>query len=413
MAQISLLDLFLQYVWIDTRSVMGSSQHPSSAGQKVLGELIQRQLLEAGLGFDQLIPLRDGSFLVNFSATPGSQGAPHVVYAVHLDTHYSFPGKACPIVHYYRGGDIVLPQGGVIISANDLAGLGGGKRIVTADGSTLLGADDKAGVAALVVVIRSLLADSIEHGPLTFWFCVDEETGGLDFEAVPAETVRSWSIFWTVDGEQAGLIDVGCLASHLTVISFKGETAHPGLQGDRIKPAHYAAAKFVARLAEEYPTPMTASGQRPFYYVVEIKGDATLASVTCVPRSFDTAELEQMAQTLRTLAERCAHRYGCTATVDDKLSCINTRLAVDKHMDLVQPAIDAHRALGLEPKLGDVRGGTDGAALNMLYPDLPAPNIGAGARNLHGPKEFLVVDELELVPPIILNMIRRYSRMSI
>ncbi len=406
-----ILKLFLQYARIDTRSVMGSSEHPSSPGQKILGELIQRQLLEAGLRPDRLISLRDGSFLVSFPPTPGSQGVPHVVYAVHLDSHYGFSGQAVPIIHRCAGGDIILPREGVVISADDLAGLEG-KMIVTASGDTLLAADDKAGVAALVMVIRSLLVGGIEHGPLTFWFCTDEETGSLDFEAVPVDTVKSWNIFWTVDGEQVGLIDVGCLASHMIVIKFRGETAHPGLQGDRIMPAHYAAATFVTKLALAYPTPMDSSEQRPFYYIVKMEGDAILASVTCVPRSFDVVELDRMARIVKVLAEHCSQQYGCTVVVQDALSCINTRPTIEKHMDLVRPAIEAHRVCGFEPRLADVRGGTDGAALNMIYPDLPAPNIGAGARNLHGPKEFLVVEELEKVPLIIINMIQRYAEMK-
>jgi len=416
MTQSRIVRLFLAYAKIDTRSILPRENKenlkPSSKGQGILGNKI-KNLLTAYLGVNtnQIQDLLDGSFLVKFPASPGiSNSIPHVAFAAHLDTYYGFPGQACPIVHDYSGGDIILPHNGIVIPQSDLVGLKG-KQIITADGTTLLGGDDKAGVVALILTIESLLSEKIEHGPLTFWFCVDEEVG-LDVTIIPKEIIHSWDVLWTLDGERLGPINIGCFGSHVVELKFKGVDAHPGVQGDRLKPAHYAAATFIARLGKEYPTPMETSGLEAFYYAVNISGNPTNASVLCAPRSFYQEESDQMLKVLMVTARYCANQYGCNVEITHKPVCINTRPAIEKRMDLIQPGLDAHLAFGIESNLTDIRGGTDGAMINMICPDLPAPNMGTGGKNLHGPQEFLVIEELEQLPIIVLGMIRRYARFS-
>jgi len=405
---------FLDYVQMDTRSNMPKpgeeSPKPSSKGQLELAEKLHQELRELGVEDHQFSDFSDGSFIVHFPATEGFKKSPHVVFAAHMDTYYGFNGKANPIIHDYLSGDIRLPNNDVVIPEADLSGLGG-KKIITSDGTSLLGADDKAGVAALVTTIEWVIFSNYNHGDLTFWFCVDEEIGALDIKVIPEEMVKSWDILWTVDGERLGPIDIGCLVCRMVPVTFKGVDAHPGVQGDKLKPAHYAAAALVFNMAS-LPTPMNTSGMESFYYAANIEGTPSKATVLCAPRSFDREESEKMLAHLKDMAEVCANKYGCTYELEDRLVCINTRDAIEKHSGLLEPGKIAHESTGYKPVLENVRGGTDGAMVNMAYPDLPAPNMGTGAKNLHGPQEFLVVEELEECVQAMMMMVDLYVKMD-
>lgn len=409
-------DRFIRYVQVDTKSILRKKgeepKKPSSEGQLMLGAMIKTELRQIGIDAT-LMEFENGSFLLQFPESPGYEKAPHAVFAAHLDTYPEFPGGAKPVVHTYNGGDIVLSKGGVIIPAADLVGLEG-KQIVTADGTTLLGADDKAGVAALVTTMEMLLGRSDPYGPhgkVSFWFCVDEEIGELDISVVPEDVVRSWNALWTVDGERLGPIDIGCFVCRMMPITFRGVDAHPGVDGGKLRPAHYAASDFVHELSL-LPTPMKTSGVEPFYYAVKVEGNASKTTVLCAPRTFRGEESDEMSRKVHELAQASAEKYGCTVEMEDNLVCVNTRAGIEAKMELIAPGLDAHRQFGFEPKLEDVRGGTDGAMVNKTYPQLPAPNMGTGAKNLHGPREFLVVEELQTVPAILIETILGYAKIN-
>jgi len=409
------LQRFLRYVKIDTRSVMAKAgekpKHPSSEGQIVLGNMIKDEIFDLGVELEQFFFFRDSSFLVHFPATPGYENAPHSVYSAHLDTYYNVSGVVHPRFLKHRGGRVILGQSGLSISAEDLAGLEK-KHLVVTDGTSLLGADNKAGVAIMVTVIEKLLSGKFAHGPISFWFCVDEEIGELDINVVPEAIVKTWDILWTLDSERGGPIDVGCFCSRKTYVTFHGEDSHTGLQGDKIRPAHYAACIFVAKLAD-LPTPVETTGHEGFFYANSISESiAEKAVVQCAPRAFEMKELDEQLATIKRLAEESAKRFGCTVEFHDEILYLNTRKCIEAHMDLVQPGIEAHRKFWGEPELRDVRCGTDGAMINKSYPNIPAPNIGTGTKNLHGKKEFLVVEEMETVPKIVLEMIERYAKMK-
>lgn len=414
MKQSAILQRFLDYVRIDTKSAHPESEEkrvrPSSKGQEELADNILAELGSMKRPPERICEFPDGSFMVCLQATKGCEHAPHVAFAVHLDTYPGVSGQVKPIVHAYEGGDINLPNDGVVIPAADLVGLEG-KHIVTSDGTSLLGGDDKAGVAALVTTIQEILTSGMAHGQLTFWFCVDEEIGELDIKVVDEEVVKSWDVFWTVDGERVGEIDVGCFVCRFVDVIFKGSDAHPGVQGDKLNPAHYAAASFMIDLVEHKPAPWDTDESDSFYYVTKIEGNASQAIVKCAPRTFDLNESERMLDTIKLFAESSAADFDCTYEVKDRMICINTRAAIGPRMTMIVPGIMAHRKHGFTGDLHDVRGGTDGAMVNMVYPNLPAPNIGTGGKNLHGLKEFLVVEELEIIPSILLDMITEYSKM--
>lgn len=411
------IERFLKYVQYDTRSVQSAPgvepTHPSSPGQVILAEEVKVELMSLGVPKDNFVQLRDGSFLVQFPATEGCEKAPHIVLAAHVDTYFGCPGKANPILHEYEGGDLALPNDDVVIPEADLKGLGG-KLIITADGTSLLGGDDKAGVAAIVTFVEDMLERNIPHGPLTIWICTDEEIGEVGVAFLPPGTAEQWDFFWTVDGEKLKVVDIGCFYGAGVDVEFLGNDTHPGVSGQSLKPAHYAACRFVVKLGDEVPTPWQTSGEESFIYVPALPaGTASKSLIKVFPRTFRQEEIPEMRETIRRVAEEAAEHYGVKTVVSEaKVLYVSTEVAIDANRQLLEPGLDALRTFGVEPELHRVRAGTDGAMLNMTYPKIPAPNLGAGARNLHGVREFLVANELELVPDILTDMIRRYAVMT-
>lgn len=410
------IDRFKLYARVDTRSVQpipGAEQiHPSSPGQKTLIDMLLVELAEMGVPCEWIKQLADGSFLVEVPAMCGYENAPHIVLAAHVDTYFGCPGGANPIVHDYEGGDIVLPNDGVVIPAADLVGLEG-KRIITADGTTLLGGDDKCGITSIMTFLEYMMNYNTPHGPLTVWFCTDEEIGEVGVQFLPPGTAEKWDFFWTIDGEQLTVVDIGCFYGAGVDVEFVGNDTHPGVSGHSLKPAHYAACRFVDQLGN-VPTPWQTNGEESFIYVPTLPaGTAGKSVIKVFPRTFCQAEIPKMWDVIFDTAVEAAERYGVKVIVGDtKVLYVSTEVAIDANRALLQPGLDALREFGIEAKLHRVRAGTDGAILNMTYPNIPAPNMGAGARNLHGVREFVVADELELVPGIIATMVQTYAGMS-
>ncbi len=409
----SVVERFMRYASIDTQSVMFKPGEdrivPSCEGQLKLAKLIRSELRAFGVNPEWITEFIDGSFMILIPASPNYEDCVHSVFAAHLDTYFGVSGKTEPQLHNYSCGDISI--GATVIPESDLKGLEG-KQIITSNGESLLGGDDKAGIASIMSAIEHLILDSeIVHGPITFWFCTDEEIGELGIDSIPKEIIENWDILWTVDGEAVGQIDTGCFDCRWTDVTFKGKDAHPGVAGHKILPAHYAAIYFMRTLIEK-PNPMTTSGDESFYYITNFEGTPSEALVRCAPRAFDSEESQSMVSEIERLAELSGKMYDVSVEITDKLLCINTRPAIDSKKDLLDIGVLAHEKEGYDIKLINVRAGTDGAMINMTYPDLPAPNMGNGSRNIHSPQEFVVVGELESVELIILNMVQGYTQIK-
>ncbi|MFC1656573.1 M20/M25/M40 family metallo-hydrolase [Patescibacteria group bacterium] len=408
------IERFQQYVGINTRSCEPKpgeeTKSPSSDGQVELANLLKKDLGEIGIPEDWIIDFPDGSFLLRLPATSPvlKQETPHLAFAAHLDTYYGASGDVKPQTFTYRGGSIVLAENAVI-PEEDLTAFFG-KEIITSDGTSILGADDKAGVAALMSLIDTISFSEEPHGALDFWFCVDEEIGKLDIKMVPAEIINSWDILWAADGEALGRIDIGCFICRKVLVQFSGKDAHPGEYGHKLRPAQYAALRFMNQITSQLPEAINTRGSQGFCYITHYEGTASNASVTCMPRSFYQEESDQMTLLIENLAQANAGYYGTRVEISDDILCLNTREAVMAKEELLRPALDAYQHCGLEAQLGDCRGGTDGAMIIQAYPNLSAPNLGTGARNIHMLEEFLVVEELRALPNILLEMIRGYSR---
>lgn len=399
------LDRFLRYVQVDSASVLGGKARPSSPGQERLSAILEAELSALGGGWT-VRRLGDASLLVELPASPGLEDRVHSAFLAHIDTYYGLPGAARPRVLVTDGlGLEVAP--GVGIPASLLRPFAG-KRIVVSDGSGLLGADDKAGVAALMAVLSRIAAEGPSHGPLDFWFTTDEEIGRIGVEDLPPGTGEAWDVLWTVDGEDLAMLSVGDLAIRRAQVSFLGIDAHPCLHGKDLVPAHYAAARFLDRLAD-LPNPMTSEGRAAFYQAASIEGRAERAQVFCRLASFDEADLDPMEASLRGLAQDAARAYGAHVEVEVSTGSANFHEAVARRPELVDPARRALAKAGYKAREIEIRGGTDGGLLAVSFPGLVAPDLGTGARNLHSRGEFLVVEELEALPGIIMEIIGAYG----
>lgn len=406
------LSRFLAYTRVDTRSDPGNKERPSTPGQKVLAEMICGELEEAGLGREQILPLEDGSLLVMLEPDNGLESTTPIAFSAHLDTYFECPGKANPQIHDYKGGDLSIGNS-IVIPERDLSRFQG-KTIVTGDGTSLLGADNKAGVAALVTVIERIIKEKIPHGPLFFWFCTDEEIARNGFEFIPKTMSGRFEIFWTLDGMDCGIVDVGCFNGGEVMVVFKGQDAHPGMSGKDLRPAHYAASRFLDLLGH-LPSPWNTKGLEPFYYALaEGNLTPTEAVIKCWPRAFDFEELVRMALEIRGLAERVAKDRRVDVEISNmKILYVSIADAIETKENLLVAMLNSLTAQGFIPKKEWMRAGTDGGIVNVIRPDLPAPNLGTGSHNLHGPKEFLVVDHFLTLVPTIMGAIKEYAKVPV
>ncbi len=396
------LNRFLSYVKIDSRSdndkgaELEKGEGPSTPGQIEVIEAILSELEPYYVpGMMDANILSDGSLLLYF---PGKRLGATMCLAAHVDTYYAIPGGANPIIHHYKGGNIELPKNGKVISADSLAGKEG-KTIITTDGSTTLGGDDKAGVAILVQVARDILTSQItDYPPLYMWFCTDEEVSRLDIEVVPPEVVKSWDILITVDGGDPRDIGVECFSITDTIVEFFGQDAHAGDRGYKIKSANYAMCRLVIELETRHKVPWDSHGRDGMVYAAEFdKMRTEHAKVYFCPRSFDLKELAAFNQSIKDTAQKIARYYGvdCKITDDSKLCCINIKEAIDAKRHLVEPISKALAEVGYkDAKPFVARYGTDGSMINVTHPNLPTPDIGTGAYDMHSELEFVVLEEM-------------------
>ncbi|PIY96781.1 MAG: hypothetical protein COY66_02970 [Candidatus Kerfeldbacteria bacterium CG_4_10_14_0_8_um_filter_42_10] len=412
----SVNDRFLEYVQMDTRSVQPTPgvdpPHPSNPNELVLVEKIAGEFIQMGILETQMVRLGDGSKLIEIPATPGFENTPGIALVFHVDTYFGCEGLAKPIVHHYQGGDIVLPNNGVIIPASELVGLEG-KHIITSDGTTLLGADDKGGAAATVTAIEEMLISGMAHGPIWVWVCVDEEIGEVGVKFLPKEVVDQWKLFLTVDGKEPEAVDTACFIGVSVDVEFKGVDAHPGEDGGHLRCAHYAGSCFVDRLGNEV-MPTQSSGAQSFLYVPATRPfTAALAQITVIPRTFERDEISLLHGTVARLAKIAAERYDVAFTVGEpEVQYINIEPAIKAHPEMLDPIFNALRKNGLTPREHRVRAGTDGAMFGMAYSDIPSPNLGYGSRRIHGVHEHLIQEEMETTVTVLLDAITSYAQMT-
>jgi tripeptide aminopeptidase len=404
-----LLDRFLRYVQIDTTAGEPGGVYPSSPGQLVLGKLLVEEL--------QAMGLRDAeqdSFGIVYATVPATSGktGPVVAFNAHVDTSPETTGKNVrpQILAKYAGGDIVLPKdpGQVIRVANnpELVDLVG-KTLITTDGTTLLGADDKSGVAVIMELAATLVEQpQLIHGPVRIVFTCDEEIGhGVDH--VDLKKVGA-TVCYTLDGGNANEIDTETFSADGARVTFRGVNIHPSIAKGRMVNAIRAAGEFLSRLPRATLAPESTDDRQGFVHPYGIEGGVAEASIKFILRDFDTAALAAQADLLRSIAKQVELDYpGLSVAVDVAPQYRNLGDGLKKEPRAIAYAVEAHRRLGRTPKLSIIRGGTDGSHLTAA--GLPTPNLSTGEHNPHSPLEFTCVEEMVAATEVLVELVQVWA----
>jgi tripeptide aminopeptidase len=401
----SVLDRFLRYVQIDTRSDDRSTSCPSTPGQLELQRLIAKELGEIGLTD---VVLDDNGYL--FATVPASPGSVHSVDSVagfiaHVDTSPEMPGASVrPIVHRaWDGRDIVLPDDpSAVLRAADHPDLAAqvGHDIVTASGTTLLGADDKAGVAAIVEAAAYLMAHpEIPHGVIRLGFTPDEEIGrGADrFDVARFGAAAAY----TLDGGNAGELEYESFSADVMRVTFIGFNTHPGYAKGRMVNAIKTAARFVDALPRGM-SPETTDDYEGFVHPYQFEAAVDRTSVRVLLRDFESLSGKRVF--IEALAKKVAADTGTQVAIELKEQYRNMREVLDRHPAVVDRARDAIRGIGLTPIEKPIRGGTDGARLSFM--GLPTPNLFAGEHNFHSRLEWTSRQDLERAVALVVELAR-------
>lgn len=395
-------DRFLRYVTFDTQSSETSGTTPSTPGQRVFAEALVEELQAIGL---EDISLDENSYLMATLPANTDKELPTIGFIAHLDTSPDASGKDVkPRIVRYEGGDIVLNEAQKIVLApamfpelNDYVG----QELIVTDGTTLLGADDKAGVAAIIASMHYLKQHpEVKHGKVRIAFTPDEEIGaGADhFD------VKKFGCDWgyTIDGGQIGELEYENFNAAVAKISFKGLNVHPGYAKNKMRNAALRATEFAAWLPEAM-RPEKTEGYEGFFHLVGMTGGVEEASLTYIIRDHNRDLFEEKKQLILQLVERMNAAYPGCASVELRDQYYNMREVVEPQKHIVDLAFEAMKAVGVEPEVKPIRGGTDGARLSFM--GLPCPNIFAGGLNFHGRYEFLPIPSLQKCMQTVLKII--------
>jgi tripeptide aminopeptidase len=402
----TLLDRFCRYVRIHTQADEAAKTYPSSPGQLELGRLLTRELRELGLRDAEQDQY--GIVLATIPATFAC-AAPAIAWVAHVDTSPETTGlNVKPIIHRdYDGADVVLPgdPSKVLRTADnpELLALKG-KTIITTDGTTLLGADDKAGVAVIVEAAAELMArPEVPHGPIRVCFTCDEEIGhGVDH--VDLKKLGA-VVGYTLDGGGQGEIDVETFSADLALVTVAGVNIHPSIAKGRMVNAVRLAGLFLDRLPRRCQAPETTADREGFLHPYRIDGGVAEVTLRVLLRDFDTPRLAERAELLRAVARTVVADYP-EAKVEVAVTPQYRNMAdgLAKEPRAVAFAEEAMRRAGLTPKRTIVRGGTDGSRLTEL--GLPTPNLSTGEHNPHSPLEWTCLEEMQAAVRVLVELAR-------
>ena len=400
---------FLTYAKVYTESDETSGVTPSSSCQWDLARLLEKELKELGVSEVKL----DEQWCIvtgRIPATPGCESAPALGLLAHMDTAPAFSGKDVnPILHEnYDGGDVVLPKEGRVIRASDFPWLADlkGKTLITADGSTLLGADDKAGIAEIMTLCERILTENLPHGELCIAFTPDEEIGeGPNHFDVSAFGAR---YAYTVDGGAAGSIEYENFNAAGVRIDITGVSVHPGSSKNIMENAILIAQEINSLLpADEIPA--RTEGYEGFFHLDKLEGSTAFACMEYIIRDHDKVKFEEKKALMESACAKVQENHP-TAVVKlhMKDSYYNMKEQLADCMHLVDNAKKAAELAGVTPTVEPIRGGTDGARLS--YMGLPCPNLGTGGYNFHGPLECVAVEDMDKVVDILGHIVELYSK---
>jgi tripeptide aminopeptidase len=401
----SLLDRFIKYAKIHTTSQEGSESYPSSPRQLDLARVLVEELKDLGLN-DAAVD-KYGYVTATLPANfPGGDKVPVIGFISHMDTYPEVSGENVqPTLHKnYQGGDIKLPKNDKVITLKDNPYLKEciGETIITADGTTLLGADDKAGIAEIMEAATRIVENpDFKHGTVMIGFTPDEEVGQgvkyFDIEKFGAK------VAYTMDGGQRGEIENETFCADSAIVTFTGRDIHPGYAKDKLVSSIKVAADFIAVLPRDM-APETTEGQQGYIHPIGIEGNTSTTKVTLLIRDFDLKQLKPKADLIRNLAQKAVAKWpGAQAAVEIKEYYRNMKYDLEKEPRAVGYAMEAIAKIGLKPLLGSIRGGTDGA--NLSAKGLPTPNIFTGEQSFHSYTEWVCLKDMEYATRTILSVI--------
>lgn len=398
---------FLQYVKVYTTSDEESSTHPTTARQLDLGRMLVAQLEELGLTDARLDEY--GYVYATLPATPGCEQAAGLGFIAHMDTAPGTSGENVnPQIHEnYDGGDVLLPATGAVLKPAEFPFLSEmkGQTLITTDGSTLLGADDKAGVAEIMTMVERLIREGRPHGKICIGFTPDEEVGqGADLFDVDGFGA---AYAYTVDGDDVGEISYENFNAAAAAVKIHGLSVHPGSAKNTMRNALSLAMEYHAALPA-FECPEHTEGREGFFHLCDLQGDVSEAVFHYIIRDHDADRFAVRKAQMQQVADRLNEKYGA-GTVELELtdSYRNMMEKIRPHFHLVENARAAIRAVGLTPVESPIRGGTDGATLS--YKGLPCPNLGTGGFNFHGPMECITVEKMDQAVEVLLNLADLYK----
>jgi tripeptide aminopeptidase len=399
----TLLDRFLRYVRIDTQADDKSTTYPSSPGQLVLGKMLRDELLAMGL--KDAVQNEHG---IVFATVPGNvSGAPTIAFNSHVDTNPENSGKNVnpQVIRNYPGSDIVLPKDTskvIRVSENPDLNAVIGKTVITTDGTTLLGADDKAGLAVIMEATRILVENpQIPHGPVRIVFTCDEEIGHGVKHLEPAQVGAV--VAYTLDGMASGEIEDETFSADAATVTVSGVNIHPSIAKGRMINAVRLAGMFLDRLPKRTLSPETTAGRDGFLHPLTIEGGTAEVKIGFLLRDFDTPQLAVQAEILREIARQVEREHpGSKVKVETRKQYRNMRDGIAKEPRAIEYAAEATRRAGMEPMFKIIRGGTDGAMLTEK--GLPTPNLSTGEHNPHSPLEWTCLEEMEAAVRVVIEL---------
>ena len=400
-------DRFLRYVQIDTQSDEEGTGTPTTEKQHELARLLVEELTK--MGAEEITYDKEHCYVyASIPATEGMEKKPVMGFISHMDTSPAVSGANVRprIITAYDGEDIVLNSGlGIVMKTADFPELKEyqGKSLIVTDGTTLLGADDKAGVAEIMTMAEYLLSHrDVPHGKLRIGFTPDEEVGAgadhFDVELFSADCA------YTVDGGKLGELEYENFNAAGARVTFHGRSVHPGDAKNKMKNALLTAMEFQGMLPVS-ENPMDTEKYEGFYHLDALNGDIERAVADYIIRDHSREKFEQKKALFEKAGAFLNEKYGeGTVEIELKDSYYNMKEIIEDHMELIDHAMEAMREAGVEPVVVPIRGGTDGARLS--YMGLPCPNLCTGGHNFHGRFEYICIESMEAVVRILLNLAR-------
>lgn len=401
-----LLDKFLRYVAVETTSDENSETQPSSQKEFDLLRMLQKELQDMGIKAD----LDEYGYVMATIPANSDKEIPAVGFIAHVDTSPDASGKDIKpqIVENYQGGDILLnAEKDIVLRVSEFPEMQQyiGKTMITTDGTTLLGADDKGGVAAIMCAAEYIMEHpEFKHGEIKIGFTPDEEIG----RGVAKFDVKKFGAryAYTIDGGEIGELEYENFNAAAAKIHIQGSNIHPGYGKDKMVNSMLIAMELNAMLPVEQ-RPAYTSGYEGFFHLTEINGTVEETTMSYIIRDHDRAKFEAKKELMTSIAEYLNKKYGDVVKLELKHQYYNMRQEVEPHYFIVEKAVKAIEMAGIKPKVQPIRGGTDGA--NLSFMGLPCPNIFAGGHNFHGKYEYVPLESMEKASEVILNIVKLFE----